>query len=76
MDCWSKGGARTAETECAHFALPVAVFAHRGYTGNGVLEKYRSFDILQFVVHYQLRLVVCAYRSIQVAALAHLEQKN
>jgi hypothetical protein len=76
VDRGSQGGARTDETECADFSLLVAVFAHRGYTGNRVLEEYRGFDFLQFVVRYQLRLVVCAYRSIQVATLAHLEQKT
>jgi hypothetical protein len=63
MDCWSQGSARTDETECAYFALPVAVFIDRGYSGHGVLEEYRAFDIFLFVVHYQLRLVVRAYRS-------------
>jgi hypothetical protein len=54
----------------------VAVFTYRGYPGNRVLEEYRGFDILLFVVRYQLRLVVRAYRPIQVATLAHLEQKK
>jgi hypothetical protein len=76
MDYWAQGSARTDEKECGDFALPMAVFAYRGYTGNGVLEEYRSSDILLFVVRYQLRLVICAYCSIQVPEMADLEQKN
>jgi hypothetical protein len=76
MDCRPQGSARTDETECAHFALPVAVFTDCGYPGNRVLAEYGTPDILLFVVHYQLRLVVRAYRSIQVPAMAHLEQKE
>ena len=76
MDCRSQGSARADETECAHFALPVAVFIDCGYSGNRVLAVYWGADILLFVVHYQLRLVVRAYCSIQVPALADLEQKE
>jgi hypothetical protein len=54
----------------------VAFFPHRRYPGNRVLAEYRSFDILLPVVHYQLRVVVRAYREIQVAALADLAQKT
>jgi hypothetical protein len=42
----------------------MAVFIDCGYPGNRVLAEYRLSDILLFVVHYQLRLVVRAYRSI------------
>jgi hypothetical protein len=54
----------------------VVVFPHRCYPGNGVLAEYRNFDILQFVVCYQLRMVVRAYCQIQVTALADLAQKT
>ena len=67
---------RTHEKECPYFSLPVAVFIDGGYPGNRVLAEYRRPDILLFVVHYQLRLVVRAYCSIQVPALADLEQKE
>jgi hypothetical protein len=76
MDCRPQGGARTVETECTHFALLVAVFTDCGYPGKRVLAEYRTPDILLFVVHYQLRLVIRAYRSIQVPAMAPLEQKE
>jgi hypothetical protein len=76
MDCRSQGSARTDETECTHVALPVAVFTDCGYPGKRVLAEYRTPDILLFVVRYQLRLVVRAYRSIQVPAMADLEQKE
>ena len=76
MDGRPQGSTRTDETECAHFALPVVFFIDCGYPGNGVLAEYRASDILLFVVHYQLRLVVRAYRSIQVPTLADLEQKE
>jgi hypothetical protein len=67
---------RADEKECAHLALPVAVFPHCRYPRNRVLAEYGNFDILLPVVHYQLRMVVRAYREIQVAALADLAQKT
>ena len=76
MDGGPQGSARTDEKECAHVALLVAVFIDGGYSGNRVLAEYRRSDILLFVVHYQLRLAVRAYCSIQVPTLADLEQKE
>ena len=76
MDGGSQGSARTDEKECAHLTLPVVLFIDRGYPGNRVLAEYGTADILLFVVHYQLRLVIRAYCSIQVATLAHLAQEK
>ena len=76
MDRGPQGSARADETECTHLALLVVVFIDRGYPGNRVLAEYGTADILLFVVHYQLRLVIRAYCSIQVSTLADLEQKE
>ena len=73
------GAARSTsidETQCADFSLFMAVFTAGRDTGDGVLEKHDGPDVLLFVVHNQLPLVVWPYCSIQVPTLAFFKQEG
>ena len=60
----AQGGARPDAAERAYIAVSVVIFADGGYSSDDVLAEYGRLDILLFIVYCQLRLVVCAYRSV------------
>ena len=70
------GSARLDAPQFANIALPVVVFLNGGYSGNRFLEEYGYINIFLFVVRCQLRVVICAYRTIQVPTLADLAQEG
>ena len=70
MGGWPQRSARTDAPQFADIAIPVDIFPDGGYTCYCVLAKEWYFDLFLFIVRRQLHLVVCAYCSIQVAAVA------